>query len=85
MGDSEFPSLKATKLLQILKKQLGYTVVKGSRKGGGSHCDLVADGRKKIRWAFHNKVSVPPRSVKSVLVDQAGLTVEEAKEVLGIV
>ena len=84
MGDSEFPSLKATKLLQILKKELGYTVVKGSRKSGGSHCCLVAEGRKQIRWAFHNKVNIPPRSVKAVLVDQAGLTVEEAKEVLGI-
>lgn len=81
MGDSEFPSLKATKLLQILKKQLGYTLVPGTRKG--SHCTLEAEGRKRIRWAFHNKVSIPPRSVKSVLVDQAGLTVEEAKEVLG--
>jgi predicted RNA binding protein YcfA (HicA-like mRNA interferase family) len=84
MGDSEFPSLKATKLLQILKKRLGYTTKPGSRKGGGSHCYLVADGRNTIRWAFHNKVNIPPRSVKSVLVDQAGLTVEEAKEVLGI-
>ena len=44
----------------------------------------VAEGRPRIRWAFHNNVSVSPRSVKSVLVDQAGLTVEEAKEVLGI-
>ncbi|MBF9349271.1 hypothetical protein BKG80_18955 [Mycobacteroides chelonae] len=84
MGDSEFPSLKATKLLQILKKRLDYEVVKGSRKNGGSHCDLVASDRKPIRWAFHNGVSIPPRSVKSVLVDQAGLTIEEAKEVLGL-
>jgi predicted RNA binding protein YcfA (HicA-like mRNA interferase family) len=83
MGDSEFPSLKATKLLKVLRK-IGYSYEPGSREGG-SHCNLVAEGRNRIRWAFHNKVSVPPRSVKSVLVDQAGLSVEEAKEVLGIV
>lgn len=84
MGDSEFPSLKATKLRKILERKLGYRYEPGSKKSGGSHCYLVAEGRNRIRWAFHNKVSVPPRSVKSVLVDQAGLTVEEAKEVLGI-
>lgn len=84
MGDSEFPSMKASKLRSILIKKLDYTVVPGSKRGGGSHCKLTAEGRKTIIWAFHNKVSVPPRSVKAVLVDQAGLTVEEAKEVLGI-
>ncbi len=84
MGDSEFPSLKATKLRKILQKKLGYCFQPGSKNGGGSHCYLIADGRNRIRWAFHNNVSIPPRSVKSVLVDQAGLTVEEAKEVLGI-
>ena len=83
MGDSEFPSLKASKLLKILKK-LGYRPQRGTRKGGGSHVWLIADDRQRIRWAFHNKVTVPPRSVKAVLVDQAGLTVEEAKEVLKI-
>lgn len=84
MGDSEFPSLKATKLRKILEKDLGYRFEPGSKKGGGSHCYLVAEGRKRVRWAFHNKVSIAPRSVKAVLVDQVGLTVEEAKEVLGI-
>jgi hypothetical protein len=71
-------------LEKILKKKLGYRFEPGSKKSGGSHCYLVAEGRPRIRWAFHNSVSVSPRSVRSVLVDQAGLTVEEAKEVLGI-
>ena len=81
MGDSEFPSLKAVKLLKLLKR-LGYRVQPGTRKG--SHFgSCVMEDRGSGR-PFHNKVTVPPRSVKAVLVDQAGLTVEEAKEVLNI-
>ncbi|GHP18849.1 hypothetical protein RN2511_035850 [Rhodococcus sp. NKCM2511] len=77
-----FKSLRATKLLQILKSELGYRAVTNS--GPGSHTWLRADGRPQIRWAFHNKVNLSPRTVRDVLVKQAGLTLDEAKEVLGV-
>lgn len=81
MGNDEFPSMKATKLLQILKKNLGYRSV--AKSGPGSHTWLEAEGRPRIRWAFHNKVTLAPGLVRKVLVQEAGLTIEEAREVLG--
>lgn len=82
MGKDDWPSMKATKLKQILRKKLGYHPI--PKSGEGSHTWLEAEGRPRIRWAFHNKVNVPPKDVRGVLVKQAGLTIEEAKEVLGI-
>ncbi|MBF6358296.1 type II toxin-antitoxin system HicA family toxin [Nocardia higoensis] len=69
-------------MLQILKKELGYRAVPHS--GPGSHTWLEAEGRPRIRWAFHNGVEIPAVIVRDILVKQAGLTVEEAKEVLGV-
>ncbi|MFD4438097.1 type II toxin-antitoxin system HicA family toxin [Bacillus safensis] len=74
--------MKATKLRQILKKRLGYTMVPGS---GGSHTWFKTEGRPDIRWAYHNGRNLAPREVRNVLVQQAGLSIDEAKEVLGVV
>ncbi|MEU7612649.1 type II toxin-antitoxin system HicA family toxin [Micromonospora sp. NPDC049204] len=58
--------------------ELGYRVERQS----GSHRRLVANGRVSITFAFHDKSTVSPRAVGVILVQQVGLTPEEAREVL---
>lgn len=82
VNDGGFPSMKATKLRQILKKRLGYRLV--PKSGHGSHVFLEAEGRPRILWAFHNGVTLAPGLVRTVLTRQAGLTLEEAREVVGL-
>lgn len=71
--------MKARKLRQILRG-LGYH----KSHGKGSHEVLKADGRPNIVYGFHSKDTIPGGLVRSILVRQAGLTMSEAKEVLGI-
>jgi predicted RNA binding protein YcfA (HicA-like mRNA interferase family) len=73
----EFPSLKARQLLRVLRR-LGYRVT-GQR---GSHRRLEAEGRPELRFAYHDRVSLSPARVREILVEQAGLTLEEATKVV---
>jgi predicted RNA binding protein YcfA (HicA-like mRNA interferase family) len=73
----EFPSLKARRLLRILSR-LGYRVTRRH----GSHRWLTAEGRPTLLFAHHDRVSVSPASVRKILVNQAGLTVDEALKVI---
>lgn len=75
-----FPSMKSRKMLKVLRS-LGYRPV--PKSGQGSHKDLVCAGRPTIRWAFHDKATLAPGLVRTILVRQAGLTLDEAKEVVG--
>ncbi|MFV2127588.1 type II toxin-antitoxin system HicA family toxin [Micromonospora sp. LOL_013] len=74
---SEWPSLKARALLRILIS-LGYEV----QRQTGSHRRLVCDRRPPITFAFHDRATVSPRAVRVILVQQAGLSLDEAREVL---
>jgi predicted RNA binding protein YcfA (HicA-like mRNA interferase family) len=74
----EFPSLKARQLLRILRR-LGYEV---ARRGGSSHRWLEAEGRPRLLFTYHDRVSIAPSRVREILVEQAGLTVEEALKVI---
>ncbi len=74
----EFPSLKARQLLRILGR-LGYEV---TRQDGSSHRWLEAEGRPRVRFAHHYRVSVSPAHVRKILVKEVGLTVEEALKVV---
>jgi predicted RNA binding protein YcfA (HicA-like mRNA interferase family) len=65
-------------MLRLLKSQLGYEVVRQE----GSHCVLRAKGRPQIVFAFHDGATVSPRVVRAILVQQAGLTLAEAEEVV---
>jgi len=56
---------------------LGYEADPETRTG--SHVWLRAPGRPSIRWAFHNR-ELSPIEVRRVLVQQAGLTMEEARK-----
>ena len=71
--------MKARKLRRLLETELGYRAV---RRPGGSHEKLKSAGRPTIIWAFHT-TEVGPHLVRDILVKQAGLTVEEALEVVG--
>ncbi|GLB62973.1 hypothetical protein NCCP2495_08510 [Dietzia sp. NCCP-2495] len=74
--------MKAREMLRVLKFDLGYSIV--PKRGKGSHTVLEAEGRPRIIWGFHTKATLAPRTVRQVLVRQAGLSVGEAKEVLGV-
>lgn len=75
---STWPSLKARAMLRLLESQLGYEVIRQE----GSHCVLRAKGRPQLVFAFHDRVTVPPRVVRAILVQQVGLTLAEAEEVV---
>jgi len=66
-------------MLRLLTRQLGYRVV--SQRG--SHKKLEADGRPTVIFSYHDGGTVSPRAVKDILVRQVGLTLDEAKEVIG--
>lgn len=71
--------MSAGKLRRILEG-LGYREVPDS--GKGSHTWLEADGRPRIRWAFHKR-ELSPIEVRNVLVQQAGLSLQEARRAVG--
>lgn len=72
--------MKARRLRTLLQRSLGYAENKAKSKGG-SHRHLEAPGRPDIIFAFHDGVEVGGSVVRTILVRQAGLTLEEAKEV----
>jgi predicted RNA binding protein YcfA (HicA-like mRNA interferase family) len=67
-----FPSMRASRLLALLVREpLAYRVVRQR----GSHRRLVSDrGYRPITYAFHDRVTLPPRVVRDVLVNQVGLS-----------
>lgn len=75
----DFPSMRAGQLLAVLMRApLSYTV----ERQRGSHRHLVAEGRAPVLFSFHDKATVPPGLVRSILVKTVGLTVEEAHRLL---
>jgi len=79
MTVNPFPSMKARELLAVLSRSpLSYTVAR--RKG--SHRTLVADGRPTLRFAYHEGATCAPGVVKKILTEGAGLTEDEALDLL---
>ncbi|MDE0170774.1 MAG: type II toxin-antitoxin system HicA family toxin [bacterium] len=74
---SRYPALKARKVLRLLGK-IGYE----TERQRGSHRKLVAPSRQPIGFAFHDGVEVPPRALRHMLVERAGLTDEEIASLL---
>lgn len=72
-----FPSLRAAQMLPVLGR-LGYE----EERRSGSHRRLTAVGRPEITFAFHDRASLAPGVVRSILVRQVGLTVDDALEVV---
>lgn len=74
---NDFPAMKARRLRRVLER-LGYVVVRTS----GSHRQMECEGRQSITFSAHDSTEVPSVLVRRILVKQAGLSVQEAKEVL---
>jgi predicted RNA binding protein YcfA (HicA-like mRNA interferase family) len=64
-------------MLRLLSR-LGHE----EERRSGSHRRLVAAGRPDVTFAFHDRASLSPGVVRSILVRQVGLTVDEALEVV---
>jgi predicted RNA binding protein YcfA (HicA-like mRNA interferase family) len=74
-----FPSVKAKRLLAILKrKPLGYRVTRQS----GSHRRMEAPGYPPLTFAFHDKATIPAGLVRKILVRDVGLAEDEARKLL---
>jgi predicted RNA binding protein YcfA (HicA-like mRNA interferase family) len=73
-----FPSLKASALLAVLCRELGYEIVRRR----GSHRRLEAEGRPTLTFAFHDSASLSPGEVRDILVKQARLSQDEALKVV---
>lgn len=74
---SRYPALKAREVLRLLGR-IGYEI----ERQRGSHRKLVATGRQPIGFAFHGGTEVPPRALRHMLVQRAGLTDEEVASLL---
>ncbi len=74
----QFPSMKAADFLRLLQRELGYRIVRQE----GSHRKLEADGRPTLTFAFHDRVSLPPRMVRKILVNDVGMSEDQAKRLL---
>ena len=76
---SRFPSLKARALLAVLcREPLDYRVVRQV----GSHRRLEAPNRPSLTLAFHERTTIAPGLVRKILVDDVGLTEDEARRLL---
>lgn len=74
-----FPSLKARALLAVLcREPLNYRVVRQV----GSHRRLEAPNRPALMLAFHERTTIAPGLVRKILIDDVGLTEDEARRLL---
>jgi predicted RNA binding protein YcfA (HicA-like mRNA interferase family) len=71
-----FPSMKARQLLAVLTRPpLRYRVVRQT----GSHRRLrSAAGYPPLTFAWHDKATIAPGVVRDVLVEDVGLSLQEA-------
>jgi predicted RNA binding protein YcfA (HicA-like mRNA interferase family) len=76
---SQFPSIKAKRLLAILeRKPLGYRVARQS----GSHRRMEAPGRPSLSFSFHDKATIASGLVRKILTKDVGLAEDEARKLL---
>ncbi len=59
-------------------RSIGYRI----ERQRGSHRKLVAEGRLPIGFAFHDRSEVPPYALRHMLVERAGLTDDEIRQLL---
>jgi predicted RNA binding protein YcfA (HicA-like mRNA interferase family) len=72
-------TIRAQRLLAVLTSEpLNYRIVRQS----GSHRRLEADDRPTLMFAFHDRTSIAPGLVRKILVNDVGLTDEEARALL---
>jgi predicted RNA binding protein YcfA (HicA-like mRNA interferase family) len=74
-----FPSMRWPRLRGILTRDpLNYRITRQA----GSHRTLEADGRPTLHLAFHDRQDLPGGMVRKILVQDVGLTEDEAKALL---
>ncbi|UQE73876.1 colicin E3/pyocin S6 family cytotoxin [Gordonia sp. PP30] len=71
-----WPSHKASYVLGILRRELGYTT--SARSRSGNQVWLIAAGRPTIRWAYNNKQVITPVELRWIFVEDVGLDEAEA-------
>lgn len=74
-----FRALKARKLRTLLERELGYTLASSK---GGSHRKLKCEGRPTLTFAWHDGDEIGGAMIRTILVRQVGLSVDEAKELV---
>lgn len=72
--------MKAKRFLRVLKrKPLEYRVVRQD----GSHRVLQSpNGFPELRFSFHDRVELGPTMIRKILVNDVGLTEDEATKLL---
>lgn len=76
---SQFPSLKAKKLLAILTSEpLNYRIARQR----GSHRVLTTQDRPTLVFAFHDGATIAPGLVRKILVKDIGLDERDALKLL---
>ena len=79
-GRPAFPSMKASRLLRVLRrKPLEYRV---DRRSGSHRLLKSPNGYPDLRFSFHDGVELGPTIVRKILVNDVGLTEDEAAELL---
>lgn len=79
-GVPKYPSMKASKLLGILKTDLGYEI----KKQTGSHRKMQSPQHPDVLFSYHDGASVAPGVVRKILEKDVGLTATEAQQLLGL-
>lgn len=74
-----WPSMKSKKARAYLRA-LGYRETRRS----GSHCILECEGRPRVVYARHDKVTLSPGEVRSLFLRDVKLSSDEISEVFGI-
>jgi predicted RNA binding protein YcfA (HicA-like mRNA interferase family) len=76
----DFPSLKARRLLSILcREPLAYAIARQK----GSHRRLESsNGYPPLVFSFHDKQTIPPGLVRRVLVNDVGLSEQDAHDLV---
>lgn len=76
---SQFPSMKAKRLLAILEREpLSYRITRQR----GSHRRMENPGRPPLTFAFHDHTTIPAGLVRKILVKDIGLAEDEARKLL---
>ncbi len=75
-----FPSMTSRELVAVLRRPpLAYRTVRQR----GSHRRLEStNGYPPLTFAWHDRVTIPRGLVRKVLVQDVGLSINEAREVL---
>jgi predicted RNA binding protein YcfA (HicA-like mRNA interferase family) len=76
---SDFPSVKAKRLLAVLERRpLSYRVVRQV----GSHRRMESPHFPPLSFAFHDSATVPSGLVRKILTRDVGLAEQEARKLL---